>query len=65
MNDEGVAAILGLVLLANGGEVRISQKQLEDGLPENSGVRVFTDELTQELVVQIQEFDNEDGAYAE
>jgi len=59
MKDEGVAAILGFVLLANDGEVRVPAETVEAGLPDNSGVRVFTDALTEELVVQIHTKDEE------
>lgn len=63
MNDEGVVALLGLVLLTiEGNEVRISAETLEKGLPSNSGVQVFRDEMADELVIKIQSFEdkNED-----
>lgn len=61
MNDEGVTAILGLVLLTQEGqEVRVPAETLEAGLPANSGVQVFKDELTDELVIRIQKFAEEE-----
>jgi hypothetical protein len=76
MNDEGVVALLGLVLLTvDGHEVRVPADVLESGLPDNSGVQVFRDELADELVIRIQEYgsveeqevmeDDETGALAE
>lgn len=57
VNDEGVTALLGLVLLTQEDfEVRISDEQLEAGLPANSGVQVYRDENTNELVIRIQEY---------
>jgi hypothetical protein len=61
MKDEGVAAILGLVLLTHDGEVRVPAEVVENGLPDNSGVRIYTDDITEELVVQIAKYDNEVG----
>ena len=61
MNDEGVVALLGLVLMTiEGREVRVSADVLEAGLPANSGVQVFKDEMTDELVIKIQEFGSEE-----
>lgn len=61
MNDEGVVALLGLVLMTiEGNEVRIKPTTLEKGLPENSGVQVYKDELTEELVIKIQKFDDKE-----
>lgn len=58
MNDEGVVALLGLVLTTiEGQEVRVPAEALERGLPENSGVQVFKDELTDELVIRIQKYE--------
>lgn len=53
--EEGITAILGVVLLTQGGEVRVPRETLEDGLPENSRVQVFFDESADELVVRIAE----------
>jgi hypothetical protein len=53
MNDEGVAAMLGLAILAAGGEIRIPHEQVEDGLPSDSAVRVYRDEKSDELVLTI------------
>ncbi len=42
VNEEGVAAVLGLVLLTfENSEVRIPKARVEAGLPENSGIQVF------------------------
>lgn len=60
MNGEGVTAILGLVLLTQGGEVRVPLEVVEAGLPENSGVQVYQDELTDELVVRIASYEDEE-----
>lgn len=60
MNDEGVVALLGLVLLTvapENLEVRVPATVLETGLPENSGVQVFKDELTDELVIKIESYE--------
>lgn len=58
MNDEGVVALLGLVLTTiEGQEVRVPAEALERGLPENSGVQVFKDELTDELIIRIQKYE--------
>lgn len=60
MNDEGVVALLGLVLTTfEGNEVRIPNEQVAAGLPENSGVQVFTDEISEELVIRIEEYPTE------
>lgn len=57
INDEGVTAILGLVLMTHPDrEVRIPIDLIESGLPANSGVQVFQDHATEELVVRVQEF---------
>lgn len=54
MNDEGVTAILGLVLMVQPGqEVRIPYDVIDGGLPANSGVQVEQDEENEELVVRI------------
>lgn len=53
--EEGITAILGIVLLTQGGEVRVPRETLENGLPENSGVKVFFDESADELVVRVAE----------
>lgn len=52
LNDEGLAAILGLVIKTVG-EVTITRESVEEGLPENSGVRVEFDALTDSLAVKI------------
>lgn len=58
MNDEGVIALLGLVLMTiEGHEVRVPAEVLERGLPDNSGVQVFKDEMTEELIIKIQKFE--------
>lgn len=59
--DEGVAAVLGLVILHQGGEVRIPGSLIEEGLPPNSGVRVQYDPKTDELVIDVAEAKNEDA----
>lgn len=53
MNDEGVTAILGLVLVAVGGEIRVPVEVLQNGLPQGYGVRVTQDPSTDELVVSL------------
>ena len=54
INEEGVTAVLGLVLLTQpGNEVRVPIETIEKGLPANSGVQVFQDQETEELVVRI------------
>lgn len=63
MNDEGVAAILGLVLLQNGGDVRIPADTVANGLPSNSRVQVSWDE--DELVVGIREIPDDLGVDSE
>lgn len=60
MNDEGVVALLGLALMTiEGNEVRVPANVLEAGLPANSGVQVFRDEMADELVIRIQHFEEE------
>lgn len=60
MHDEGVVALLGLVLLQQeNNEVRIHDEDVERGLPTNSGVQVYHDEATEELVIRIQSYDEE------
>lgn len=60
MNDEGVVALLGLALLTiEGQEIRVPAEVLEKGLPDNSGVQVYRDELTDELVIKIQRYEEE------
>lgn len=54
MNDQGVVALLGLVLLQiEGYEVRVPADEVETALPENSGVQVFMDDEAKELVIRI------------
>lgn len=58
MNDEGVVALLGLVLMTvEGNEVRVPAETIEAGLPENSGVQVYRDEMADELVIKIERHD--------
>lgn len=61
MEDEGIVAILGLVLLQAGGEVRIPMELIENGLPENSLVRVWQDVATDELIVSVVEQENNES----
>lgn len=62
MNDEGVVALLGLVLMTiEDNEVRVPATLLESGLPANSGVQVYKDEMTDDLVIKIQRYE-EGGA---
>jgi hypothetical protein len=52
--EGGITAILGLVLLQQTAyEVRIPIEEVEKGLPEDSGVQVYQDPDTDELVVRI------------
>lgn len=60
INDEGVIALLGLALMTvEGHEIRVPAEVLESGLPANSGVQVFKDELADELVIKIQSYDGD------
>lgn len=60
MNDEGVVALLGLALMTiDGHEIRVPAEVLEAGLPANSGVQVFRDEMADELVIRIQKYEGE------
>lgn len=60
INDEGVTAVLGLVLLTQPNhEVRVPLETIADGLPANSGVQVFQDLDSEELVVRIQSYEKE------
>lgn len=52
LNDEGLAAILGLVIKTVG-EVKIPRESVEEGLPENAGVRVEYNEEADTLTVKI------------
>ena len=70
INDEGVIALLGLALMTiEGREIRVPAEVLENGLPDNSGVQVFKDEMTEELIIKIQSYsgneEDETGALAE
>lgn len=61
MNDEGVTAILGLVLLQQpNAEVRVPMSEIQKGLPENSGVQVFQDEATDEVVIRVAKFSDDE-----
>lgn len=54
MNEEGIAAIMGLVLMTQPDHtVRIPFAVAEAGLPANSGVRIYQDDDTEELIVTI------------
>ena len=54
MNDEGVIALLGMVLLQQPNqEVRVPYAQVVAGLPSDSAVKVFHHEATNELVIRI------------
>lgn len=59
MDEQGVTALLGLILLQNDGEIRIPMEALEKGLPSGHGVRVISDEATDELVLSIQKWEVE------
>lgn len=60
INDEGVTAILGLVLLTQPDhEVRVPLETIAAGLPSNSGVQVYQDLETEELVVRVQKYERE------
>lgn len=62
INEEGVTAVLGLVLLTQPNyEVRVPEDTIAGGLPSNSGVQVFQDQETGELVVRIASYDEEGG----
>lgn len=54
LNEEGVAAILGLIIKTVG-EVVIPQSSVVEGLPEGSGVRIEFDQETDALRVKIVE----------
>lgn len=51
VGDEGVAAVLGLVLVKNGGDVRIPEFMVAEGLPNDSRVAVYWDNT--DLVIGI------------
>lgn len=54
MQEESLAAVLGLVLMTQpNNEVRIPLDVIEKGLPQDSGVKIFQSPVTEELVVQI------------
>lgn len=58
INEGGITAVLGLVLLTQpGNEVRVPLETIEGGLPSDSGVQVYQDPLTDELVVRIARHD--------
>lgn len=58
MNDEGVVALLGLALMTiEGREIRVPAEILERGLPADSGVQVFRDEMADELVIRIEKYE--------
>lgn len=59
MNDEGVAAVLGLVLLQSDGVVRIPADDVAEGLPANSRVEVRWEE--DYLVVSVEKVPDELG----
>jgi len=61
MEDEGIVAILGLILLQSGGEIRIPMEAIVKGLPSYSGVQVFPDEAKDELVIRISTFEDADA----
>lgn len=54
IQEGGITALLGLVLLQLPDQgIRIPVEELEKGLPENSGVQVYQDPETEELVIRI------------
>lgn len=59
---EELAAIIGLLAIHNGGDIRVPMDVLRNGLPEGSGIRVEFDQENDEMVVGIREV--EDGATA-
>lgn len=62
IQDEGITALLGLVLLQQDDwEVRISDEKVMHGLPENSGVQVYHDDASEELVIRIASNTEPDG----
>lgn len=62
MNEEGVTAVLGLVLLTQPDhEVRVPIEIIENGLPADSGVQVYQDQETDELVIKIQSYDTKEA----
>lgn len=62
INDEGITAVLGLVLMVQPNqEVRIPEDTIAGGLPSNSGVQVYQDQDTGELVVRIQAYDEQEA----
>lgn len=61
INEEGITAVLGLVLLVQPDrEVRVPIETVAAGLPSNSGVQVFQDLETDELVVRIAAYDEQE-----
>jgi hypothetical protein len=62
VNEEGVTAVLGLVLLTQPDhEVRVPIEIIENGLPADSGVQVYQDQETDELVIKIQSYDTKEA----
>lgn len=57
-NTEQLAAILGLLVIQNGGDFAIPVEVVKAGLPENSAVRVEFDEEKAVLVVGIRGLDD-------
>lgn len=52
---EQIAAYLGLLVTNAGGEIRVPYSVVEEGLPNDHGVRIINDEENEELVFVIQE----------
>lgn len=60
INDEGVVALIGLILLTlPSEEVRIPDEFVARGLPDGGAVRVYHDDFTDELVISIHRQDSE------
>lgn len=57
-SDEGLAAILGMLVLANGGEFRLTRQQLVEGLPPDSAIRVRIDAKNEDVVIDVARIDS-------
>jgi hypothetical protein len=60
MSDVGeIAAYLGIIVKYNGGEVRVPNEFVEEGLDPNQRIRVFFDQATDELVFKTEDVPSE------
>lgn len=60
MNEEGVVAVLGLVLMTQPDQrIEIPRELIENGLPDNSGVQLREDPIKDVLIVSIESYEND------